>query len=468
MNPSVLQTLRDRRAEKMRRVDAIIGTRGNRRTTDLTASEDAECERLLADLDQLDERIEDLSALDKRDDDRAAAARALGHGTTPPETVRNIGGAHVYNEPPTYRSQAPGHGGPAGDGPTYLNDLFRSQILGDPDASQRLARHGREVESINPNWQQRAMSSGAVAGFVPPAYLSTLFADYARAGRPVANLCTRLPLPPSGMTVNIPRITTGTTVEPQTAENAPIVGSDLDDTTLSVPVVTIAGYVDVSRQALERGELVEAMVFADLAAAYNAKLDAQVIDGTGADGQHLGLLRIPGLNDVTYTDATPTVPELWPKIASAVGQVMSARYTGPTAIAMSPTTWAWLLSVVDTAGRPLLGSSGNASNAIGLTTTPNYELGSVGSIMGVPVVLDGNIAHTGYDTTETRIIAADFRDTVLFEDNDGVPAQLRFEQALSNTLTVQLACYGYSAFAAGRQPTAISVISGTGLIVPSL
>jgi HK97 family phage major capsid protein len=149
---------------------------------------------------------------------------------------------------------------------------------------------------------------------------------------------------------------------------------------------------------------------------------------------------------------------------------MSGRYTGPTAIAMSPTTWAWLLSVVDTTGRPLLGSSGNASNAIGLTTAPNYELGSVGSIMGIPVVLDGNILHTGYSTTETRVIVADFRDCVLFEDNGGAPQQIKFEGGLSTpeTLTVRLVAYGYSAFASGRQPKAISVISGTGLIVPTL
>lgn len=57
---------------------------------------------------------------------------------------------------------------------------------------------------------------------------------------------------------------------------------------------------------------------------------------------------------------------------------------------------------------------------------------------------------------------------MLFEDESQAPAQLRFDEPLANTLTVRLVAYGYSAFAGGRQPKAISVVSGTGLIVPAL
>lgn len=62
---------------------------------------------------------------------------------------------------------------------------------------------------------------------------------------------------------------------------------------------------------------------------------------------------------------------------------------------------------------------------------------------------------------------ADFRDAILFEDS-AAPAQLRFEKVLSGTLQVRLMAYGYSGFAGGRQPKAISVVSGTGLILPAL
>jgi hypothetical protein len=80
---------------------------------------------------------------------------------------------------------------------------------------------------------------------------------------------------------------------------------------------------DASRQAIERGQMVESLLFSDLAADYNAKLDAQVIAGTGGSGQHTGLLGVSGLNAIVYTDASPTVPELWPNLADAVGKVMS-------------------------------------------------------------------------------------------------------------------------------------------------
>ena len=50
-------------------------------------------------------------------------------------------------------------------------------------------------------------------------------------------------------------------------------------------------------------------MFADLIADYNQKLDLQVINGSGAAGQMKGVLNVAGINGVTYTDATPTLPE---------------------------------------------------------------------------------------------------------------------------------------------------------------
>jgi HK97 family phage major capsid protein len=227
-------------------------------------------------------------------------------------------------------------------------------------------------------------------------------------------------------------------------------------------------HVEEARGA--RGVLVESVALADLASDYATKLDAQVLYGTGNSGQHTGLLTLSGTNSVTYTDASPTLAELWPKLADAVGRVMSSRFTGPTAIAMRPNVWAWLLSSLGTDNRPLInaGESGPL-NALGTSTSTDYAASAVGQILGVPVVLDGNIpANLGTGTNETAIIAADFRDVILFEDNGGEPVQLRFDSVGSANLTVRLQVYGYTALAAGRQPAAVSKITGTGLIVPSL
>ncbi|PZG36826.1 phage major capsid protein [Spongiactinospora gelatinilytica] len=354
-------------------------------------------------------------------------------------------------------------------GPSFLRDLYMAQVRHDPGATERLARHGREVEIDNPDFHKRAMTTGAVAGFVPPQYLDDLFAEYARAGRPVANLCRRLALPAEGMTVEIPRVTTPTIVGVQATQNATLSNQDLDDTLLSVPVVTVGGYVDTSRQAIERGTIVEAVLFADLAAAYAAQLDAQIINGSGTSGQHLGLLNVSGVNGITYTDATPTIPELWPKLADAVGKVMSGRFTGPTAMVSHPNLWAWLLAERDTTGRPMFEPSGVAFNPMGTTTNPtDYGTGPQGNVL-VPFVASGNMpTNLGAGTNETRIIVADFRDCILMEEGNAAPAQLRFDEPLSASLGVRLVAYGYSAFASGRQPKAVSVVSGTGLIVPAL
>jgi len=178
---------------------------------------------------------------------------------------------------------------------------------------------------------------------------------------------------------------------------------------------------------------------------------------------------VTGINAITYTDATPTIPEAWPKIADACGKVVSGRFTGPTAMVMTPTMWSWILAEKDSTGRPLVEPEGIAMNPIATPSAgaPQYP-GIAGKLFGVPVVLDGNMpSNLGAGTNETRILAADFRDAILFGDSMA-PAQLRFEDVLSGTLQVRLLVYGYSAFTAGRQPKAISVGSGTGLIVPAL
>lgn len=393
-----------------------------------------------------------------RFDSHAIESGSVGHAAP----VRHEGRVSIGHESRMYVAQSQrGH-----NAPDYLRDLYRAQVQNDPSAHERLARHAREVEVESPEIFERVVTSGGAGAFVPPAYLTEAWAGYARAGRPVANLVTHLALPPEGMTVNIPRITTPSETGVQTAEAGSITTADIDETTIAVPVRTIAGYVDVTRQSIDRGKLFEAVVFSDLAADYARRLDAQIINGAGTSGEHTGLLNTSSINAVTYTDASPTLAELWPKLASAVGQVISQRFSGPTAIILNPATWAWMLSVLDSSSRPFVSTNAaGPNNAVGISGAPTYD-GAAGSIMGLPVILDGNVPTTLGGGTETRIIVADFRDSLLLED--AAPVQAKFEQVGTANLTVRLQVWGYSAFTAARQPKAVSVISGTGLITPSL
>jgi HK97 family phage major capsid protein len=355
----------------------------------------------------------------------------------------------------------------SGRGPSFLRDLFNAQVRNDPEALSRLNRHGDEQRVEAPDLVERAVSTGGVAAFTPPAYLVSQWAELSRAGRPIANLCNRsIPLPATGMKVTIPRVTTGTEIEVQAAQGDTLGNQDLDDTALEIPVVSAGGYVDVTWQSLDRGELVQEVVLADLAADYATKLDQQVIYGTGLSGQALGLLGTSGIGAVTYTATTPSLVEMYPKVAELVGKIAGTRFTGATAIAMTPDLWYWMRGVLAEDNRPAIPDSDvGPVNAFGVGGSLEY-VETAGKLFA-PVVLDGNIPkNLGTGTNETAIIAADWRDVMLLEENGGLPVQMRFDAPLAHQATARLVAWGYFAFTAGRQPSAVAKLTGTGLIRP--
>jgi HK97 family phage major capsid protein len=285
--------------------------------------------------------------LDREQVVRAALERAPAPHTAARPSYDRV--HRVGQEQRTYRADHAAAGTPG-----FMRDIYLHQIKGDPVAGERLARHGHEVETDDPTWQARAIGTGAVSGLVPPQYLTDLWAQLARAGRPVANLCTPMPLPADGVTINVSRITTGSAAAVQATENTAVSSQDIDDTLLAVGVNTIAGQQIVSRQAVERGVLVEQILWSDLTADYNAKLDIQCVNGSGASGQHLGVLNVPAITSIVFTQASPTVPLLWPKLADAARQVVGQRFTGPTAWVMNPLMWGWIGAALGTDNRPLI------------------------------------------------------------------------------------------------------------------
>jgi hypothetical protein len=71
------------------------------------------------------------------------------------------------------------------------------------------------------------------------------------------------------------------------------------------------------------------------------------------------------------------------------------------------------------------------------------------------------------------VIVARWEDLLLWENGDGAPFQLRFEQTLGNQLTVKLVAYNYAAFTAGPVPDRCRPrrrqrrFSGFGLVAPT-
>lgn len=377
---------------------------------------------------------------------RAAAdelARRIGNPPPGPAPV-----VSVTNEPDLYRD---------GGEYSFLADLYRQQVTHDsPQAADRLQRHqAHEVE-------RRAATTANFGGLIPPQYLLDLYAPLARAGRPFSNAVWRLPLPPEGEVFNIPRITTGTTTGVQAAQGDVVANQDIDDTNLGVSLRTIAGYQEVSRQSLERGVNIDRIVFGDLAADYAVRLNAANI---------AALLATAGIHAVTYTDASPTLAEIHPKLADAVQRVNGSRFLPATFHLMHPRRWGWMTGQVDTTGRPLVVSSA-ATNPVGVGEAAQY--GQVVGILnstGLPVITDAGVpTNLGAGTNEDIIVTCrggDLGDIILWEENDGAPRELRFEARKGTSLMIDLVAYGYSAFTAGRYPTGIATIGGTGLVTPT-
>lgn len=411
----------------------------------------------------------------------AAAMRAEYGGAGGDQQQRGTGGARVGQEQRTYTPERDRRGEVS-----FFADAFRSQLLGDVTAQQRLLRHMDEVR-VEGEGTTRAVSTGSFGGLVVPQYLIDLAAAIIRTGRVVANTVTPLPLPDQGMSLVIPRGTTGAAVSSQATENSALQNTDEVWANLTVPVATIGGQQDVSRQSLERGMPgIDAIVYSDLARAYHAELDRQVVAGSGASGQMLGMMNTASTAQSTAFGAAPTAGLLNRKLAGAVAAIGGVGVgIEPQLFAMHPRRWGFLTAETDTTGRPLLGLEGNgATNALGVNQTPGqWSAGNdpdnpriartVGTMQGLPIVTDANVPTNVGTNLEDVVVAYDPRVALLWEDGDGMPRQLRFEQTLGQNLTVKLIVYGYAAFTAGRYPQAVAKVGGVdsvagqGLIAPT-
>ena len=233
----------------------------------------------------------------------------------------------------------------------------------------------------------------------------------------------------------------------------------MDDTLLTIDVKTYAGQQNVSRQALERGTGVDSLVMADLVSAYHTALDAALLTQMNSDITQV----------ITYTDASPTVAELYPKLLDAVQRIQTTFFAGPNVIVMHPRRLAWILSALDSSNRPLAVPTPNGPmNALAEGNSGVVYGNSGYSIAGFPVITDANISITqGAGTNQDTIFVGNTQELHLWQDGSGEPMMLRFEQPKAAELDVTMIVYGYAAYSARRYPDAWAAISGTGLVTPT-
>lgn len=445
---AALRALIDQRAAVQTQVDQLLATVEADQRANLNETEQAAYDGHRSRLAELDAQITE-------HDTRIAEIRANQDAARAAADIAQRMGIHsnvrVGTEERIYRPD-----GERG----FFADMFAARQLGNADAAERLSRHTEQM------LERRDITVSALAGLVPPQYLIDAYAPLARAGRPFLNSLNAQQLPAEGVSFIIPRVTTGSAAA-MTAEAAGWNEQDMAATDLTSTVNLVTAQQDISRTLFMRGgPMVDQLIFGDLYQASEVALNVSALNGSGTAPQHRGILNVSGISAVTYTDASPTVAEAWPKLADAIQRINSLRFMPASAVYMHPRRWGWITSATDSTGRPLFEFSATPPTVVmGLGKAAEYGQ-VVGTLQGLPVVTDASIpTNLGAGTNEDIIIVARTGDVLYWEDD---LMQFTFEQTISTAPgQVRLAAGRFSLFAPGRYPTAISTIGGTGLVTPT-
>ena len=400
-----------------------------------------------AEISDLDSKIEAAEALEARTATIANTRAAAGATFT--------GAAVVTREANTYQERGE-H--------SFARDMVNAILRNDAPAWERLNRHRDEV-AVETRDVSRTDTTSA-GDFVPPLYLVDYFASLPRASRVAADLVTKMALPAGTDSINIPRITTGSSTAAQSADNAALSSTDMVSGTVTAAVQTIGGYEDVAVQLVDQSPLaggLDRLIFADLAADYARALNTQVVSNNdGTSGNLKGLINAAG-NTITWTEASPTAANGLKAVGQALSTLAKNRYANTEAIIVPAEFWYWLSSSVDSSNRPIVvpvGGGTSGFNAAGTIAAPGAAQGMVGYIYGVPVYVDSTIPTI---SSQKYILAGKFSDSYLFES--GLRTAV-FPDTKSDKLTVRFRLHSYVALA-HRYPAGLAKISGTGTVPAS-
>ncbi|HZS25368.1 MAG TPA: HK97 family phage prohead protease [Gaiellaceae bacterium] len=326
---------------------------------------------------------------------------------------------------------------PVGDMPANRDDGTLD------DAVRRL----RSVE--RPDAEKRAVGTSAMTGMIDsatlvPEFIEATFHQALRIQAVLANALPQQELPPGfvvpssafGNTL----LTTGTTAGVQTSENTAPATQDPVGAETTLNPATITGKVTISRQLLERAKSVDMIIARDLGSAAGASLETEVIAGSGSGGHLKGLKTVAGTT-AAYTDATPTVAELWPVLWQLRSLVASAAFEIPAIVALHFRRWAWMHAAID---------GQNAWAAF----TEGVDL---------RVIETGGIPTTdGAGTNQDSIIMLTPSSVVLFTR----PYEVIVDEQSGGPQSVTFASWQFADLVT-RAAVAVGLLSGTGLAAPA-
>ena len=468
-----LEAAEKRETKARKEIEIIIASAQQEGRSNLTDEEDARCEQLFESIElaksQQDgikgklARARKVEAEEAESDVRMAETHKVTRSA--PATRNYDTTVHVGNEERTYSKGTDPYGR------QFLADVVKG-FTGDVRSQDRLSRHMREEEVERAGTyaaQQIRTSAGvgtaAFSGLVVPQYLLDMVAPAVANLRPFADAANKHPLPETGMSVNISRITTATQAGLQTNQLSTVAWQDAGDTLLTANIQTFSGMQLVSRQAVDRGQGIEDTLMQDLVRQLNTSLDSTLLN-QATHGMHtVG-------NTVAYTSASPTGVEMYPKIVGAASQSATAvrGIAVPDLVVMHPRRWYWLQSQLASVW-PLIGSpaQGSSEHQLGQVDTQAYPAALAGRLpCGLGVISDANVTtdSAGDSTHWDDVYVGPRNEAHLWEDS-GNPVFIRAEQPYAGQLGVLLVIYEYAAYTFERYANAFQKVVGTGTLAPT-
>lgn len=241
--------------------------------------------------------------------------------------------------------------------------------------------------------------------------------------RPTLSAFSRGSLPASGLTVEYAQVSANTIdVAAQSAENAALSFGNLSIDSVSAAVTTYGGYTSMSKQTVERSSVDYLnTVFRALSIAYATATNAAVVSTVE------GLTYTGKVFDISAGTSAAIVGG----IADGATYIFENTGLRPEAIMASTEAYKFLMTVVDTTGRPVLQQVGDGVNNIGSADVPGLR----GSLLGLPVIVDPAL-------TANKCYMANSAALQIFE-SAGSPVRLTDSDI--TTLTDSVSVYGYMA-----------------------
>lgn len=258
------------------------------------------------------------------------------------------------------------------------------------------------------------------------------------SGRPTLNAFSVNALPSTGLTIEYAKVNTNTiAVGKQSTENTALSEGAVALSTVSVSVNTYGGFTKISKQAIERSTVNYLDVaFQAMSLAYAKKMNTEFI----------AVLAALTWTGKTFDLSALTAAAVMGGIADGAAYIYNATGLSPEFIVAGVTAYKRLVSIVDTAGRPVVQQVGTGDNIIGLANIPGLK----GSILGLPIVVDPALAD------KTAYLASSQALTTY--ESAGTPTRLSVSDP--TTLTDTYSVYGYAAFAVPFEGAIVKLNTG--------